>query len=133
MLMTLYSYSSQGMISKLDGGTYLTVQEGNKAKNNDKSKTEAIFSPGVGRKEDATIIDKESIIIGEQESYSYTKKFKYLQNIFTSLLMLNDDEDIKRRISQACGVFVQAEKVLCNCKLQAITRIQIRRKLQYLM
>ena len=46
-----------------------------KTKNNDKSKTEAMFSPGAGRKEDATIIDKElDIMIGEQEFYSYTKQ-----------------------------------------------------------
>ena len=35
---------------------------------------------------------------------------------------MKDDDDIKRRISQACGAFAQAEKVLCNRKLQAITR-----------
>ena len=59
-------------------------------------------------------------MIGGQEFYSYTKKFKYLGSIFTS--SLKDDDDIKRRISQACGAFAQAEKVLCNRKLQAITR-----------
>ena len=78
--------------------------------------------PGAGRKEDATTIDKEAdIMIREQEFYSYTKKFKYLGSICTP--SLKDDEDIKRRISQACGAFAQAEKLLCNHKLQAITRI----------
>ena len=82
----------------------------NKTKNNDKSKLEAMFSPRVGIKKDMTIIDEEvDIMIGEQEFYSYTKKFKYLRSIFTSLL--KDDEDIKRRISQACGgAFVQTKK-----------------------
>ena len=79
--------------------------------------------PGAGRKEDATTIDKEAdIMIREQEFYSYTKKFKYLGSICTP--SLKDDEDIKRRISQACGAFAQAEKLLCNHKLQAITRIR---------
>ena len=54
----------------------LAVHVGNKTKKNDKSKTEAMFSPGAGRKEDdATTIDKEAdIIIREQEFYSYTKQ-----------------------------------------------------------
>ena len=70
------------------------------------------------------MIDKEAnIIIGEQEFYSYTKKFKYLGSIFTSLQ--KDDENIKRRISQACNAFAQAKKVLCNHKLQAMTRTQL--------
>ena len=38
-------------------------------------------------------------------------------------LSLKDDKDIKRRISQACGAFAQAKKVLCNHKLQAKPRI----------
>ena len=58
--------------------------------------------------------------IGEQEFYSYTKKFKYLGSIFTS--SLKDDDNIKRRISQACSAFAQAKKLLCNRKLQVITR-----------
>ena len=100
----------------------LAVHVGNKTKKNAKSKTEAMFFPGAGRKEDATTIDKEAdIMIREQEFYSYTKKFKYLGSICTP--SLKDDEDIKRRISQACGAFAQAEKLLCNHKLQAITRI----------
>ena len=66
--------------------------------------------------------EEADIMIGEQEFYSYTKKFKYLGSIFTS--SLKDDEDIKRRISQACGAFAQAKNVLCNRKLQAITRIR---------
>jgi hypothetical protein len=45
-----------------------------------------------------------------------------LGSIFTS--SLKDYENIKRGISQACGAFAQAEKVLCNRKLQAITRIR---------
>ena len=70
------------------------------------------------------MIDKEAnIIIGEQEFYSYTKKFKYLGSIFTSLQ--KDDENIKRRISQACNAFAQAKKVLCNHKLQAMTRTRL--------
>ena len=54
----------------------LAVHVGNKTKKNDKSKTEAMFSPGAGRKEDdATTIDKEAdIMIREQEFYSYTKQ-----------------------------------------------------------
>ena len=100
-----------------------TVHVRNKTKNNDKSKLEAMFSPRVGIKKDMTIIDEEvDIMIGEQEFYSYTKKFKYLGSICTP--SLKDDEDIKRRISQACGAFAQAEKLLCNHKLQAITRIR---------
>ena len=100
----------------------MTVHAGNKTKKDGKSKTEAMFIPGAGKKEDeTTTIDKETdIMIGEHEFYLYTKKFKYLGSIFTS--SLKDDEDIKRRISQACGAFAQAEKVLCNRKLQAITR-----------
>ena len=102
----------------------LTVHAGNKTKKDDKSKTEAMFIPGAGKKEDAntTTIDEEAdIMIGEHKFYSYTKKFKYLGSIFTS--SLKDDDDIKRRISQACGAFAQAKKVLCNRKLQAITII----------
>jgi len=77
------------------------------------------FRPGAGK--NATAIDEEADnMIGGQEFYSYTKKFKYLGSIFTS--SLKDDDVIKRRISQACGAFAQAEKVLCNRKLQAITR-----------
>ena len=101
----------------------LTIHAGNKTKKNDKSKTEAMFIPGAGKKEDtnATAIDEEAeIMIGEHAFYSYTKKFKYLGSIFTS--SLKDDDDIKRRINQACGAFTQAQKVLCNRKLQAITR-----------
>ena len=63
------------------------------AKKDDKSKTEAMFIPGAGKKEDATAIDEEAdIMIGEQEFFSYTKKFKYLGSIFISLL--KDDDDI---------------------------------------
>ena len=97
----------------------LTVHAGNKTKEGDKSKTEAMFIPGAGK--NTTTIDEEAdIMIGEQEFYSYTKKFKYLGSIFTS--SLKDDDNIKRRISQACGAFAQAKKVLCNRKLQAITK-----------
>ena len=53
--------------------------------------------------------------IKNEEFYLYTKKFKYLGSIFTS--SKKDDEDIKRRISQACGAFAQAEKVLFNHKM----------------
>ena len=53
--------------------------------------------------------------IKNEEFYLYTKKFKYLGSIFTS--SKKDDEDIKRRISQACGAFAQAEKILCNHKM----------------
>ena len=84
-------------------------------------RTNVTFIPGAGKNKNATAIDEEAdIMIGEHEYYSYTKKFKYLGTIFTS--SLKDDDDIKRRISQACGAFAQAEKVLCNRKLQAITR-----------
>ena len=82
-----------------------------------------MFIPGAGKtKTTAIAIDEEAdIMIGEHKFYSYTKKFKYLGSIFTS--SLKDDDDIKRRICQACGTFAQAKKVLCNRKLQAITRI----------
>tara|TARA_B110001450_G_C17275967_1_gene341450 strand:+ start:164 stop:376 length:213 start_codon:yes stop_codon:yes gene_type:complete len=43
--------------------------------------------------------EEADIMPGEQEFYSYTKKFKYLGSIFTS--SLKDDEDIKRR-SRKC-------------------------------
>ena len=80
-----------------------------------------MFIPGAGKKEDTTAIDEEAdIMIGEQEFYSYTKRFKYLGSIFTS--SLKDDDNIKRRISQACSAFAQAKKLLCNRKLQVITR-----------
>ena len=61
----------------------LTVHAGNKTKEGDKSKTEAMFIPGAGK--NTTAIDEEAdIMIGEQEFYSYTKKFKYLGSIFIS-------------------------------------------------
>lgn len=42
-----------------------------------------MFSPRAG-KENTTTTDKEAdIMIGEQEFYSYTKKFKHLGSIFT--------------------------------------------------
>ena len=97
----------------------LTVHAGNKL-TEDKSKTEAMFFPGAGK--ESTTDEEADIMIGEQEFFSYTKKFKYLGSIFTS--SLKDDEDIKRRISQACGAFAQAEKVLCDHRLQAKTRVR---------
>ena len=55
----------------------LTVHAGNKKKKDDKSKTEAMFIPGAGKKKDAntTAIDEEADIIkGEQYIYSYARK-----------------------------------------------------------
>ena len=49
-----------------------------------------MFLPGSGKKRDATAtaIDKKAdIMIGEQEFYSYTTKFKYLGSIFTSSMI----------------------------------------------
>ena len=69
---------------------------------------------------ESTTNEEADIMIGEQEFFSYTKKFKYLGSIFAS--SLKDDKDIKRRISPACGTFAQAEKVLCDHRLQAKTR-----------
>ena len=73
--------------------------------------------PGTGKESTTTTDKKADIMIGEQEFYlySYTKKFKYLGSIFTP--SIKDDKDIKRRISQACGAFAQAQKVLCNHKM----------------
>ena len=47
----------------------LTVHVGNKTEKDDKSKTEAMFIPGAGKKEDeTTTIDEEAgIMIGEHE------------------------------------------------------------------
>ena len=73
----------------------------------DRSKTKAIFFPGTGKESTTTTDKKADVMIGEQEFYlySYTKKFKYLGSIFTP--SIKDDEDIKRRINQACGAFAQ--------------------------
>ena len=46
----------------------LTIHAGNKTKKNDKSKTEAIFIPGAGKKEDTNttaIVKEADIMIGE--------------------------------------------------------------------
>ena len=85
------------------------------------SKTEAMFFPGARKK--ATEEDTADIMVGGTNYFSYCDKFKYLGTIFTP--NLKNDEDIKKRISQATGAFAAMEKTLCNQQLQVCYRIRI--------
>ena len=62
-------------------------------------------------------------MVGGTNYFSYCDKFKYLGTIFTP--NLKNDEDIKKRISQATGAFAAMEKTLCNQQLQVCYRIRI--------
>ena len=117
MLTTLHSYSSGGMISKeeennlfslISKSLHLPYTRGSKQRIMTNQIGSNVFSRGrKKRRRDHNLWrsrhhDRITIIL------LILQKFKYLRSIFTSLL--KDDEDIKRRISQAWGsAFVQTK------------------------